>query len=152
MAARRGKSQARRNGSNGLPSWAWLVIGRDGRLAVTATPNQDSPLSAGATPLLGVDVWEHAYYLKYQNKRPDYLDAFWNVVNWDYVAERFAAEVTVKRGDMSVSGRSIMGLMMLAAARGSTLELRARGRDGEAALKALQALIDNHFDEQQAAR
>ena len=68
------------------------------------------------------------------------------------VAERFAAEVTVKRGDMSVSGRSIMGLMMLAAARGSTLELRARGRDGEAALKALQALIDNHFDEQQAAR
>ena len=60
-------------------------------LAVTSTPNQDNPLSDGQTPLLGADVWEHAYYLKYQNRRPDYLDAFWNVVNWAKVAELFAA-------------------------------------------------------------
>src|SRR5664279_3580264 len=71
--------------------WAWLVKDASGNLAVTKTANQDSPISDGQTPLLGCDVWEHAYYLKYQNKRPEYLDAFWNVVNWDYVAERFAA-------------------------------------------------------------
>ena len=71
--------------------WAWLVKDASGNLAVTKTANQDSPISDGQTPLLGADVWEHAYYLKYQNKRPEYLDAFWNVVNWDYVAERFAA-------------------------------------------------------------
>ncbi|WP_309233361.1 superoxide dismutase [Conexibacter sp. W3-3-2] len=70
--------------------WAWLVLD-GGTLAVTSTPNQDSPLTAGKTPLLGNDVWEHAYYLKYQNKRPDYLKAFWNVVDWAKVAERFAA-------------------------------------------------------------
>ncbi len=69
--------------------WAWLVKSDSG-LAVVSTPNQDSPVSDGSVPLLGCDVWEHAYYLKYQNKRPDYIDAFWNVVNWDYVAERFA--------------------------------------------------------------
>ena len=67
--------------------WAWLVHDGSG-LAVAKTPNQDSPVSNGQTPLLGCDVWEHAYYLKYQNKRPDYIDAFWNVVNWDYVAQR----------------------------------------------------------------
>ncbi len=68
--------------------WAWLV--RDGSgLAVVSTANQDSPISDGQTPLLGVDVWEHAYYLKYQNRRPDYLDAWWNVVNWAEVAARF---------------------------------------------------------------
>jgi Fe-Mn family superoxide dismutase len=71
--------------------WAWL-ISRDGRLEVTSTPNQDNPLMDVAevkgTPILGVDVWEHAYYLKYQNKRADYLNAFWNVVNWDKVAAR----------------------------------------------------------------
>jgi superoxide dismutase, Fe-Mn family len=70
--------------------WAWLVKDGDG-VAITSTPNQDSPISEGKTPLLGLDVWEHAYYLKYQNKRPDYIDAFWNVVNWDFVAERFSA-------------------------------------------------------------
>jgi superoxide dismutase, Fe-Mn family len=70
--------------------WAWLVKDSDG-LAVVSTANQDSPISDGKTPLLGCDVWEHAYYLKYQNKRPEYIDAFWNVVNWDYVAERFAS-------------------------------------------------------------
>ncbi|HZJ29143.1 MAG TPA: superoxide dismutase [Solirubrobacterales bacterium] len=69
--------------------WAWLVKDSSG-LAIVSTPNQDSPVSDGKTPLLGVDVWEHAYYLKYQNKRPDYIDAFWSVVNWGYVAERFA--------------------------------------------------------------
>jgi len=71
--------------------WAWLVV-KDGKLAVLSTPNQDSPLMDGSgTPILGVDVWEHAYYLKYQNKRPAYLDAFWNVVNWDGVAKKYAA-------------------------------------------------------------
>jgi superoxide dismutase, Fe-Mn family len=69
--------------------WAWLVHDGSG-LAVAKTPNQDSPISDGKTPLLGCDVWEHAYYLKYQNKRPDYIDAFWNVVNWDHVGQRLA--------------------------------------------------------------
>jgi superoxide dismutase, Fe-Mn family len=70
--------------------WAWLV--RDGSgLAIVSSANQDSPISDGKSPLLGVDVWEHAYYLKYQNKRPDYIDAFWNVVNWPKVAELFSA-------------------------------------------------------------
>lgn len=68
--------------------WAWLV--KDGgKLAVISTPNQDSPLMEGKTPLLGLDVWEHAYYLKYQNRRPEYVSAFWNVVNWDKVAENY---------------------------------------------------------------
>ena len=70
--------------------WSWLV--HDGSsLAVLSTANQDNPISNGKTPLLGVDVWEHAYYLKYNNRRPDYIDAWWNVVNWDKVAERFSA-------------------------------------------------------------
>ncbi|HEY8770393.1 MAG TPA: superoxide dismutase [Thermoleophilaceae bacterium] len=70
--------------------WAWLVHDGSG-LAVVGTPNQDNPISDGKTPLLGVDVWEHAYYLKYQNKRPDYIDAWWNTVDWGKVAERFGA-------------------------------------------------------------
>jgi Fe-Mn family superoxide dismutase len=70
--------------------WAWLVHDGSG-LAIVSTPNQDSPISDGKTPLLGVDVWEHAYYLKYQNRRPDYIDAWWDVVNWAKVAEGFAA-------------------------------------------------------------
>jgi superoxide dismutase, Fe-Mn family len=70
--------------------WAWLIHDGSG-LAIVSTPNQDSPISDGKTPLLGVDVWEHAYYLKYQNRRPDYLDAWWNTVNWAKIAERFAA-------------------------------------------------------------
>jgi Fe-Mn family superoxide dismutase len=69
--------------------WSWLVHDGSG-LAIVGTPNQDTPLSDGKTPLLGVDVWEHAYYLKYQNRRPDYIDAWWNVVNWEKVAERFS--------------------------------------------------------------
>jgi len=69
--------------------WAWLVAD-GGSLSITSTPNQDNPISDGLTPVLGVDVWEHAYYLKYQNKRPDYLDAWWNVVNWPKVAEGFS--------------------------------------------------------------
>lgn len=74
--------------------WAWLIV-KDGKLEVSSTPNQDNPLMDVAevkgTPVLGVDVWEHAYYLKYQNRRADYLGAFWNVINWNKVAERFAA-------------------------------------------------------------
>jgi superoxide dismutase, Fe-Mn family len=70
--------------------WAWLVLDGD-KVAIVSTPNQNSPLTDGKTPLFGNDVWEHAYYLKYQNKRPDYLKATWNVVNWDKVAERYAA-------------------------------------------------------------
>ncbi len=76
--------------------WAWLSVKDDGSLCVCSTPNQDSPLMKGihdctGTPVLGLDVWEHAYYLKYQNRRPDYIDAFWNVVNWKKVAELYAA-------------------------------------------------------------
>ncbi|WP_145949937.1 superoxide dismutase [Paenibacillus sp. Y412MC10] len=69
--------------------WAWLVVDKNGKLAVTSTPNQDNPLMEGQTPVLGLDVWEHAYYLKYQNKRPDYIAAFWNVLNWDVVSKRY---------------------------------------------------------------
>jgi superoxide dismutase, Fe-Mn family len=71
--------------------WAWLVVKKDGTLAVYSTANQDSPLMQGDTPILGLDVWEHAYYLNYQNRRPDYIAAFWNVVNWKKVGELFAA-------------------------------------------------------------
>ncbi|MEX2590421.1 MAG: superoxide dismutase [Chitinophagales bacterium] len=75
--------------------WAWLIVKSDGSLAVTSTPNQDNPLMDLAdekgTPILGLDVWEHAYYLKYQNKRPDYISAFWNIVNWDEVSKRYEA-------------------------------------------------------------
>ena len=70
--------------------WAWLVIGPDGKLAVTSTANQDSPLMEGQYPVMGNDVWEHAYYLKYQNRRPEYLAAWWNVLNWDEIAKRYA--------------------------------------------------------------
>jgi superoxide dismutase, Fe-Mn family len=69
--------------------WAWVVV-KNGKLEVTSTPNQDSPLMDGVTPILGLDVWEHAYYLKYQNKRADYVAAWWNVVNWPEVARRFS--------------------------------------------------------------
>jgi Fe-Mn family superoxide dismutase len=72
--------------------WAWLVVGPDGSLSITSSPNQDSPVMDGSgTPILGVDVWEHAYYLKYQNRRPDYLNAWWNTVNWDAVNSRYEA-------------------------------------------------------------
>ena len=70
--------------------WAWLVVD-NGELAVTSTPNQDTPIMDGKTPILGLDVWEHAYYLNYQNKRPDYISAFWNVVDWNKVAELYEA-------------------------------------------------------------
>lgn len=70
--------------------WAWLVVNGDGSVAITSTPNQDTPIMDGGKPILGVDVWEHAYYLKYQNRRPDYLAAWWNVVNWDEVNRLYA--------------------------------------------------------------
>lgn len=69
--------------------WCWLVVGAEHELEILATPNQDSPLTAGKTPIMGVDVWEHAYYLKYQNRRPEYLEAVWNVWNWFEIARRF---------------------------------------------------------------
>ncbi len=81
-----GDAATRRFGSG----WAWLTF-KDGKLAITSTANQDTPLSDGATPLLGLDVWEHAYYLKYQNRRADYIAAFWNVVNWEQVAANHQA-------------------------------------------------------------
>lgn len=70
--------------------WAWLILNKRGELEITSTANQDSPLMEDAFPVLGNDVWEHAYYLKYQNRRPDYLNAWWNVVNWDQVGKRYA--------------------------------------------------------------
>lgn len=81
------KAAATRFGSG----WAWLYVDNAGNLAVTSTPNQDTPLMDGNTPILGLDVWEHAYYLNYQNRRGDYIAAWWNVVNWDVVAQNFAA-------------------------------------------------------------
>jgi Fe-Mn family superoxide dismutase len=81
------KAAATRFGSG----WAWLYVDNAGNLAVTSTPNQDTPLMEGNTPILGLDVWEHAYYLNYQNRRGDYVAAWWNVVNWDAVAQNFAA-------------------------------------------------------------
>jgi Fe-Mn family superoxide dismutase len=71
--------------------WAWLSVGKDGKLVVSSSPNQDSPLMEGLTPILGNDVWEHAYYLKYQNRRPDYLAAWFNVINWAEVNRRYAS-------------------------------------------------------------
>jgi superoxide dismutase, Fe-Mn family len=89
-----GEAGVKRFGSG----WAWLIVKKDGGLAVTSTPNQDNPLMKGVvpegeegTPILGLDVWEHAYYLKYQNKRPDYIAAWWNVVNWSAVAKGYEA-------------------------------------------------------------
>jgi superoxide dismutase, Fe-Mn family len=85
------KEQFEAAGANQFGSgWAWLVLD-GGTLRVTSTANQDNPVSSGQTPLVGNDVWEHAYYLKYNNRRPEYLKAWWNVVNWDKVAERYAA-------------------------------------------------------------
>ena len=86
-----GKAAGTRFGSG----WAWLVVNK-GKLEVVSTPNQDTPYSAGSTPILGLDVWEHAYYLKYQNRRPDYVKAWWNVVNWEDVGKRYA-KATAKK-------------------------------------------------------
>lgn len=71
--------------------WAFLVVGKDGKLKVYSLPNQDNPIMEGETPILGIDVWEHSYYLKYQNKRPDYIQAFFNVINWPEVSKRYEA-------------------------------------------------------------
>ncbi len=70
--------------------WAWLIV-KDGKLAIESTPNQDNPLMSGGKAIMGLDVWEHAYYLKYQNRRPDYIEAWWNVVNWDEIASHYSA-------------------------------------------------------------
>jgi len=71
--------------------WAWLVVNKEGKLEITSTPNQDSPIMEGLKPVIGIDVWEHSYYLLYQNKRPDYLKAWWNVVSWDQAEKNFSA-------------------------------------------------------------
>jgi Fe-Mn family superoxide dismutase len=81
------KAGATRFGSG----WAWLSVNPSGSLVVSSTANQDSPISDGSTPILGLDVWEHAYYLKYQNRRPEYIDNWWNVINWEEVTRRFEA-------------------------------------------------------------
>ncbi len=81
------KAAATRFGSG----WAWLSVTADGKLTVESTPNQDNPYMTGSTPILGLDVWEHAYYLNYQNRRPDYVAAFFNVIDWNAVSERYAA-------------------------------------------------------------
>jgi Fe-Mn family superoxide dismutase len=81
------KAAATRFGSG----WAWLYVDGNGNLTVGSTPNQDTPLMEGNTPILGLDVWEHAYYLNYQNRRPDYISAWWNVVDWSAVAQNYAA-------------------------------------------------------------
>lgn len=73
--------------------WVWLSVNKDGELELTALPNQDSPLSYNETPIMGLDVWEHAYYLKYQNKRPDYISAWWHVLNWDMIEENYLAAI-----------------------------------------------------------
>jgi Fe-Mn family superoxide dismutase len=84
------KEQFQAAGMNRFGSgWAWLVRGKDGKLAIESTPNQDNPLMEGKHPVLGCDVWEHAYYLKYQNRRADYLAAWWNVVNWSVVGQSY---------------------------------------------------------------
>lgn len=83
------KAAATRFGSG----WAWLYVDQDGNLAVGSTPNQDTPLMDGNTPILGLDVWEHAYYLNYQNRRGDYVSSWWNIVNWDAVAAKYAAAI-----------------------------------------------------------
>jgi Fe-Mn family superoxide dismutase len=80
------KAAADRFGSG----WAWLCVDKGGKLTITSTPNQDNPISDGLKPVLGLDVWEHAYYLKYQNRRADYIAAWWNVVNWDQIARNYA--------------------------------------------------------------
>lgn len=80
------EAAAKRFGSG----WAWLVADKDGKLQIVSTANQDSPISLGMKPILGLDVWEHAYYLKYQNKRPDYVSSWWNVVNWDFVNDLYS--------------------------------------------------------------
>ena len=82
-----GKAGLTRFGSG----WAWLIVGKDGKLAVTSSPNQDNPIMDGLKPLLGLDVWEHAYYLKYQNRRADYIAAWWNTLNWDEIGRRYSA-------------------------------------------------------------
>ena len=78
--------------------WAWVVLNKEGKLSVMSTPNQDNPITSGLEPVFGVDVWEHAYYLRYQNRRADYLNAWWNVVNWDEVAARYDKAVKRAKG------------------------------------------------------
>ena len=120
--------------------WAWLVLDTNGKLIVTSTPNQDSPLMQGNTPMLGLDVWEHAYYLKYQNRRADYISAWWNVVNWDMVARdlRRGAEVAAD----APAGRKMQGRSSRARPAAGARRVARSRRAGSAVRKWLALTAD----------
>src|ERR1700738_160741 len=108
------KEKLQAAGANRFGSgWAWLVVNKAGKLDIVSTPNQDSPIMDGLKPVLGVDVWEHAYYLKYQNRRPDYLKAVWAVINWGGVDKNYAAQVKSSEPQETPAGIHLASLLFL---------------------------------------